>query len=203
MPSVYDLKPKFQSLLRPLVSSMAKRGVTANQITVFAAILSMVGGACIAVWPGERGPLLLLPGILLIRMALNAVDGMLAREFNQKTRLGAILNELGDVISDAALYLPLACVPQVNSWAVVIMVISAILVEYVGVVAIQVDAQRRYDGPMGKSDRAFWIGLLATLLALEWLSPFGMTIGMIVLTIFGGLTVINRARQALISQADN
>jgi phosphatidylglycerophosphate synthase len=39
-------------------------------------------------------------------MALNALDGMLARECNQQTRLGAILNETGDVISDIALYFP-------------------------------------------------------------------------------------------------
>lgn len=49
---------------------------------------------------------LLLPIVLFIRMTLNALDGMLARECNQKTRLGAILNETGDVISDIALYLP-------------------------------------------------------------------------------------------------
>ena len=48
-------------------------------------------------------------------MALNALDGMLAREFNQKSRLGAVLNELGDVVSDTALYLPIALVPGVNS----------------------------------------------------------------------------------------
>ena len=40
-------------------------------------------------------------------MALNAIDGMLAREFNQKSRLGGYLNEITDVVSDAALYLPL------------------------------------------------------------------------------------------------
>ena len=41
-------------------------------------------------------------------MALNAIDGMLAREYGQKSRLGAYLNELGDVVSDAALYAPFA-----------------------------------------------------------------------------------------------
>lgn len=44
-------------------------------------------------------------------MALNAIDGMLAREFNQQSTLGAILNEVGDIISDAALYLAFAFCP--------------------------------------------------------------------------------------------
>ena len=41
-------------------------------------------------------------------MMLNALDGMLAREFDRPTPLGALLNEIGDLVSDAALYLPLA-----------------------------------------------------------------------------------------------
>ena len=55
-----------------------------------------------------RWPFLLLPLWLFVRMALNAVDGMLAREFGQKSRLGAYLNEISDVVSDAALYAPFA-----------------------------------------------------------------------------------------------
>ena len=47
-------------------------------------------------------------------MALNAIDGMLAREFNQKSRLGGYLNEITDVVSDAALYLPFAFVAPFN-----------------------------------------------------------------------------------------
>ena len=54
-------------------------------------------------WPEVRWPLLLIPVVLVLRMALNAIDGMLAREHGMRTRLGALLNELGDVISDSAL----------------------------------------------------------------------------------------------------
>jgi CDP-diacylglycerol--glycerol-3-phosphate 3-phosphatidyltransferase len=35
-------------------------------------------------------------------MALNAIDGMLAREHDMQSPLGAMLNELGDVLSDVA-----------------------------------------------------------------------------------------------------
>src|SRR5512139_3436853 len=109
--SVYDLKPRFQALLRPLVATLARRGVTANQVTIAAVLLSLVGGALIAWRPFDAWPLLLLPLILLLRMGLNAIDGMLAREHSQQSKLGAILNELGDVVGDAAMYLPLALRP--------------------------------------------------------------------------------------------
>ena len=49
MPSIYDLKPRFQSLLRPITRGLAAAGVTANQVTVAAAVLSIAVGACIAI----------------------------------------------------------------------------------------------------------------------------------------------------------
>ena len=65
------------------------------------------------------------------------------------SRLGAILNELGDVASDIFLYLPLAIVPGIPAWLMVAIVIASILTEFAGVVALQAGAERRYDWPMG------------------------------------------------------
>ncbi|MGI9628253.1 MAG: CDP-alcohol phosphatidyltransferase family protein, partial [Longimicrobiales bacterium] len=115
-----------------------------------------------AIWsaPNDRWPLLLLPAALLLRMALNALDGMMARQLDMQSMSGAFLNELGDVLSDAALYLPLAFVPGVSSTLIVIIVLLAALSEMTGVLAAQQGASRRYDGPMGKSDRAFVFGAL-------------------------------------------
>jgi len=106
--SIYDLKPAFQGLLRPFTRALARAGVTANAVTLAAVALSLAVGAALALTHGSRAALLLLPAALFARMALNAVDGMLAREHGQKSKLGALLNELGDVVSDTALYLPLA-----------------------------------------------------------------------------------------------
>ncbi|MDA8746005.1 CDP-alcohol phosphatidyltransferase family protein [Rubripirellula amarantea] len=203
MPSIYDLKPKFQGLLRPSVTRMATAGVTANQVTVLATMVSILAGSMIAAFPDSKWPLAILPVTLLFRMSLNAVDGMLAREFGQKSRLGAVLNELGDVISDIALYLPLAMVPDINSAGVIGFVIASVVVEFTGVIALQVGSERRYDGPMGKSDRAFWIGLLATLLALGWMRPNWTLAYFAVLIFLTILTIGNRASRALGASTKN
>lgn len=195
--SVYDLKPRFQALLRPLVARLAAAGVTANQVTLAAVVLSILGGGLIAWRPFETWPLLLLPLVLFLRMGLNAVDGMLAREFGQQSKLGAILNELGDVISDTALYLPLAWVPMVYVPLIEGIVVLAVISEMTGVVAVQIGAKRQYQGPMGKSDRAFWFGALGLVLGLgvapgNWINALlGV---MLVLLVF---TIVNRARAAL------
>ncbi|MDA9264890.1 CDP-alcohol phosphatidyltransferase family protein [Planctomycetota bacterium] len=210
--SVYDVKPGFQKLLRPLVKLLARSGVTANQVTIAAVLLSFGAGTWLAIdrgtgstLPGyvsgqaETVPqiLLMIPGVLFIRMALNAIDGMLAREHHMKSRLGAILNEMGDVVSDAALYLPLAWVPVFDPLAVVLVVLLGIVVEMAGVVSVQIGSSRRYDGPMGKSDRAFILGGLSLLLG------FGVPLGDGVELILWGivlleiLTIVQRSRKGL------
>lgn len=197
MASVYDLKPAFQGLLRPLTRRLARTGVTANAVTVAAALLSLGVGAWLALTHGSRAALLALPAALFVRMALNAVDGMLAREHGQKSRLGALLNELGDVVSDAALYLPLAVVPGFDGRLVTLIVVLAALSEMTGALGPTIGASRRYDGPMGKSDRAFAFGLIALLVGLGVAPGRWLTGALALIAALGIATVWNRGARAL------
>ena len=195
--TIYDLKPAFQNLLRPICRSLANAGVTANQVTLAALVLSLVIGILFAINPSASWAALLIPAWLFIRMALNAIDGMLAREHNMKSALGAVLNEIGDVVSDTALYLPFALVPGLNPILVIAIVILAIFTEMAGIVAIQIGASRRYDGPMGKSDRAFVFGALALVLGLGVEPATWMNIALLAVAALTAWTTINRCRKAL------
>jgi len=197
MASIYDIKPAFQNLLRPLVNKLAAKGVTANQVTLAALILSLLTGLLLAFYYRQTDVFMLVPLVMFIRMALNAIDGMLAREHGMLSPLGAILNELCDVFSDAALYLPFALLPNVSGWIIVLFVVAAIISEMTGVIAVQIGASRRYDGPMGKSDRAFAFGTIALALGLgvppaSWMNELFAVI--LVLTL---ATCYNRASKAL------
>jgi CDP-diacylglycerol--glycerol-3-phosphate 3-phosphatidyltransferase len=130
-------------------------------------------------------------------MAMNAIDGMLAREHGMKSNLGAMLNEIGDVVSDAALYLPFALVPGLPAALVAIIVLLSAISEMTGVVAVQIGASRRYDGPMGKSDRAFAFGLLALLLACGVTAGLWSTLLLSIVAMLIILTIANRGRRAL------
>jgi CDP-diacylglycerol---glycerol-3-phosphate 3-phosphatidyltransferase len=165
VPTLYDIKPAFQNLLRPLAAKLVALGLTANMVTLGAAGLSIAAGAAIAAWHDTRAVLWLLPLVLFIRMALNAIDGMMAREFGQKSTLGMYLNELTDVIADTALILPFSLLPAFPGWGVALFAIVAILTEFAGVLAIPAGTERRYDGPFGKSDRALALGLVSALVA--------------------------------------
>ena len=158
--SIYDLKPKFQNLLRPLVITLEQRGVTANQVTLTACAISVILGLILTALSGYHWLFILIPIWLFVRMALNAIDGMLAREFNQKSRLGGYLNEITDVVSDAALYLPFAFISPFDTLQIGLIIWLSALTEFCGVLGQVQGKTRRYDGPLGKSDRAFLFGVL-------------------------------------------
>jgi CDP-diacylglycerol--glycerol-3-phosphate 3-phosphatidyltransferase len=161
---------------------------------VAALVLSVAAGAAVALWPQARWPLLSLLPVLLARMALNAIDGMLAREHGMASRTGAMLNELSDPLSDAALYLPLAAVPGVAAAPIALVVVLAAIGELAGVVAQTLGAGRRYDGPLGKSDRALAFGALALLLGLGVAPGLWLDAVLWATAALAAWTVVNRAR---------
>ncbi len=162
MPSVYALKPAFQNWLRPAVKWLAERGVTPNQVTIAGGVASVLVGCDLIA--GSR-TWLLLPLFLPMRMALNAMDGMLAEERRMRTRTGAILNEGLDLVSDAALTLPFVAVPGLSAGTVWLCIVAAVLVEVAGFARA---GARRYEGPFGKSDRAVVLGAAGGWLGLGW-----------------------------------
>jgi len=195
--TLYAIKPAFQNLLRPACRALAKAGVTANQVTITAMLLSLATGGTLVILYETPWVLLLVPATLLVRMALNAIDGMLAREHDMQSPLGGLLNELGDVVSDIALYAPLGLIAGVSPVAVNVAVVLAVLSEMTGVVAVQIGASRRYDGPMGKSDRALAFGLLAVLLGFGLDAGAWANIFVAIVALLIAITIFNRARAAL------
>lgn len=201
MPSIYQLKPAFQNLLRPMVQRLHARGVTANQVTLTAAIASVLLGVLLAAFSHLAWLFVLVPLWMLLRMALNAVDGMLAREFGQQSKLGAYLNELCDLVADSALYLPFALLPGVSPWLVVLVVLLTLISEYAGVLGPMVGASRRYDGPMGKSDRAFCFGMLGAGVASGLLPALWINLLLALILLLLLYTLYNRVRQGLAETA--
>lgn len=192
--SIYTLKPWFQSQLRSLAHALHTTGATANQVTIIACIVSLAVGALVVKVPEPDALFLLLPVWFLVRMALNAIDGMLAREFGQVSARGVYLNELADVTSDIALYLPFAFLSGSDPWLVGLVIVLALLSEMAGVLGVMVGAGRRYDGPMGKSDRAFLFGLVGLLAGLnvpigELLNGIWTTMALLIV-----ITIVNRVR---------
>jgi len=133
-------------------------------VTIGACVMSLALGLAAIAWPDHNYLFLLISFWCLLRMAANALDGMLAREYGQASPLGAALNEIGDVISDIALYLPFAFVAESKPWLVVVVIFLAGCSELAGWLGTVTRGERGNHGPMGKSDRALVFGIIALLI---------------------------------------
>lgn len=194
--SIYQLKPQFQRILAPLLQALIDWKISPNQITIFTMSLSVLFGFLLAMFPANFCLWVAFPVFMFLRMALNAIDGMLANVSGQKTALGALLNEMCDQISDVALYLPFALLLQLSAPLLIVVVVMALLSEFAGVIATLIGASRRFDGPMGKSDRAFCFGLLA-LFVVTKLEPIWLNSLLSIMLLLLLLTIFNRLQQAL------
>jgi CDP-diacylglycerol--glycerol-3-phosphate 3-phosphatidyltransferase len=197
MASLYDWKPAFQERLRPYAEQLHENAITPNQVTLAALALSAFEGALLLTWPGAWFPLLLLPVVLFLRLALNAIDGMIARDYGEATKSGKVLNELGDVLADGFVYLPLMAVPGAPEALIALAVLAGIATEFTGVISEAMGGERRYDGPFGKSERAVAFGAAGLLLALGADAGWWLDLLMLVVILLSARTAWNRAAAAV------
>jgi len=193
----FDSKVFFQMLFRPAANFMARAGVTANQVTASTILLSLAAGTTVFSWPEQRWPLIMILSVMFVRLAFNHIDGMLAREHDMITPLGGILNELSDVISDIALFLPLAAISGIAPWPVFLAVLFGVITEMAGVVGLTIGASRREDGPLSKKPRGICFAII--ILAIILGEPPGgwMNVLLIALLPLMVLTIINRVTGAI------
>lgn len=192
--TIYDLKPAFQGQLRPVAAQLARRGWTANQLTAAGLVASAGGGVTVALGVNDQRGLVLVPVFLFIRMALNALDGIVAKEYGQATPRGRVFNEVADVLGDAVAYLPLMLLLKGDATLVAILVVLATVTEFVAVL----DPQRRHnEGPLGKSDRAATFGLLALLLGVGVPVSNWISWALAAMAVLAVLTIWNRVRSQL------
>ncbi len=197
MITTMNSKPWFQKRLRPTARLLADAGVTANQVTLATMGVSLATGITVLLNLDSAVILWLIPGALLVRLANNHIDGLLAKEHGMKTPFGGILNELSDVFCDAVLYLPLAWVMGISSGLVVLAVFLGLMVEMAGVVAVSVGATRREDGPMSKKPRGIAFAGVAVALAVGTAPGAWLNVVLILMCLALLLTVVKRVHGAL------
>ena len=163
MISTYKIKPAFQKLLTPLLKVLRKLGVTPNLLTVKAILLSLFLGYLFYEAESHNTYYLYVALGLLFRMMLNALDGMMARVYDLQSRTGEVLNEVGDIVSDVAIFYPLLFLEGLDFRLAFSFIVLSVINEFCGILGKAMGGERRYDGPMGKSDRATVVGVICLL----------------------------------------
>jgi CDP-diacylglycerol---glycerol-3-phosphate 3-phosphatidyltransferase len=196
--SLYRLKSIAARGSVPLARGLGRLSVTPNEITILTIVLMLLTGVILVMWaPATPGVWLLLPVMLLIRVLLNLIDGVLARECQLITPLGGLLSVMGDVIADVALYLPLVIVPKVSVTLVVVMICLVLMTEVAGLAALTIGAERNHSGPLGKVDRCLVFGIMGILLGISRLSSYWLNVSLALVILFLLMTIIRRLQTAM------
>jgi phosphatidylglycerophosphate synthase len=151
---LYAIKPWFVRRLRVVEDALVRRRVSPDAISIAAVGVSLAAGCAVALggWLDAPSIWLAVPPLVLVRLALNALDGSIARRTRRARPAGAALNEIGDRISDAAMIGAAGFVarPELAAGAVA----SSFFASFTGVLALALTGRRDTTGPVGKADRA-------------------------------------------------
>ncbi|MDQ3645578.1 MAG: CDP-alcohol phosphatidyltransferase family protein [Actinomycetota bacterium] len=189
----YALKPWFVGRLRSLEDALVRRRVPPDHVTIAAVVVSVLAGAALAFGAGLHQPLIWLavPPLVVMRLALNALDGSIARRTGTARPFGLVVNEVSDRVCDAATIGALAWVtpPSLAIGAVA----SAFFVSTIGLLGSSLGGTRLTLGPMGKSDRALVIAVAAAAAAITE-SPRAFEVASLVIIAGCAVTAVRRVR---------
>ncbi len=150
---IYGIKPKFQQVLMTVERPLVRWRVPPDVLTLSALGISFLGGFALFASQWTVWTLLAVPFAVLIRICLNALDGMVAKDLGVARPWGEVLNELCDRLADVAFFVGLALVPGINIPIVVGVLVLMLVTSYVGILSRAAGGPRQYGGVMGKADR--------------------------------------------------
>src|SRR4051794_31421259 len=191
---VYAIKPAFQRSLGGAEAWLVARRVHPDVLTGAALGLAVLGGALLYAGAGAPGLLLLVPLVALGRIALNALDGLVARATGLARPWGEVLNEVADRLADVALLGGLALAPTSEGRLGAATLVAVLVSSYLGLASRAAGGPRQYGGLMGKADRMLYLALAALVAGLagrpEWLNAY------LAIVLVGSLvTIAQRGRQ--------
>ena len=133
--------------------------------------------------------------LFVLASATDFFDGYIARQWNQMTMLGAILDPLADKMLTLAAFLGLMMIGEASAWAIYIIIVRELFITGIRTVAVS----------EGISVKASWAGKVKTVaqmiaigfLLMHW--PFGAELLWIAvaLTVYSGLEYLWGFKTAL------
>jgi CDP-diacylglycerol---glycerol-3-phosphate 3-phosphatidyltransferase len=195
---VYAIKPAFQRSLGGAEAWLVARRVHPDVLTGAALGLAMLGGGLLYAGATAPGLLLLVPLVALGRIALNALDGLVARATGLARPWGEVLNEVSDRLADVALLGGLALAPTSDGRLGAATLVAVLVSSYLGLASKAAGGPRQYGGLMGKADRMLYLALVAVVAGLagrpEWLNAY------LAVVLVGALVMIaQRGRQTYVA----
>lgn len=202
MSGLYSVKPWFVRSLSGIEDRLVSHRVPADALSYAAVAVSALTAGCIVaghiVHPWFW---LLLAPLCVVRLALNALDGAVARRSGTARPFGKVVNEVSDRVSDFLLLAPLVVFlppPLVLAAAVAVSLVSLC-----GSLGEVVGAVRLTQGPMGKADRCAVLSVAGIVAAVTGVST-AFTVALGVILVGAVATVVSRLHSlhAIAEEAD-
>ncbi len=209
---IYSIKPYFQKVLNPISNYFIKIKLHPTIINLLALVISIAMGFVFFIAKYNTLFFILIPIFAFFRIALNALDGMVARGLNVSSKKGEVYNEFLDRLSDAIIFTCLSYsfvntitidikffTSNINSSICLILgfitIIAILLNSYLGILGKSAGTERIYTGLIGKADRMFYLGLTSIIaifihLEIVWIVFFIIVLIGTIISIFQRFNLI-------------
>jgi archaetidylinositol phosphate synthase len=185
------LKEKVQQMLTTEAKAAHKIGLTPNTISAIGIALAFLSALTYAEWQNRPAYILIATALLLLSGFCDALDGILARLYQQTTTFGGFLDSLGDRYADAVVYMGVIVGGLCNALWGLIALTGSLLVSYSRARAEAAGVKMESIGLAERAERMIILAL-ASLVAFFWQPETAINIGIILLAILSNLTVLQR-----------
>ena len=189
------LKEKVQQMLTAEAKIAHKIGLTPNQITFIGIALAFLSALAYAEWQNRPAYLLIAAVLLLLSGFCDALDGILARLYQQTTTFGEFLDSLLDRYADAAVYVGIIVGGLCDALWGLIALTGSLLVSYSRARAEAAGIKMESIGLAERAERIIILAIASLMaffwqLETEWII---MNASIILLAILSNLTVLQRS----------
>jgi archaetidylinositol phosphate synthase len=193
------LKEKVQKMLTAEAHAAHKIGLTPNTISLVGIILAFLSALAYAEWQINSFNLLLATVLLLLSGFCDALDGVLARLYQEATVFGGFLDSLLDRYADALVYAGVIIGGLCDVLWGLIALTGSLLVSYSRARAEAANIKMESVGLAERAERIILLAI-ASFIAFFWQPQTAMNVGIIILAILSNLTVLQRSIHVYMQQ---
>lgn len=190
---IYSTKSMWQKALKPIVAVSVRYHIHPDFFTYSAIGVSVVAGISLYLTGKNHRWLWLVAPCVLLRLLLNLLDGLVARELHLADTFGELKNEFGDRIADIVIFLGPAFGVYADFRLVIVLLSLILCISYLGILGKAMMGVRVYSGIYGKGDRMISLAIFSLYPAITGnLNSFNWFIALASLAAL--ITIIQRVR---------
>lgn len=186
------LKKKVQVRLEAEARAIHRIGLSPNKVSAIGITLAFFSALVYTMWQVNTFYLLLAAALLLVSGFCDALDGILARLYDETTGFGGFLDSLLDRYADAVVYGGIIVSGLCDVLWGLAAIIGSLLVSYSRARAEAAGIEMESIGLAERAERMIVL-VAASVTAAFWQPRTAMNAGIILLAILTNLTVLQRS----------